>query len=191
MKFGILKYLGVCAAALVIASPASASLSVSLGVDNFAKTLKVSFSGHTDPITAYDLFINYNLLGVGDITSVDSNNKLGDTGLLEALFASDFSTSGLIRGQETSFLSNADVAALQTLDPVWLFTVQFASTVDISGVSFAVSTNGLSNAACGNDPTTGTYKCFPANQAPEPASMALVALALAGAGAAGKRRRSA
>lgn len=191
MKFGFLKYLGVCAAALVIASPASASLSVSLGVDITFKTLKVSFSGNIDPITAYDLFINYNPFLAGDITSVDSNNKLGDTGMFDALFVPDFSTPGLIRGQETSFLSNAQVASLQNTDPVLLFTVQFASTVDLSGVSFAVSTNGPSNAVCGNDPTTGTYACFPANQAPEPASMALVALALAGAGVAGKRRRSA
>ena len=168
MKSSFLKVLGACAVAIAIATPAWAVPTLSLLTNNALKTLQVGFSGSTDPLTAYDLYISYDTLVPADIVGVTSNNLLGDTSVFDAMFLSDTSIAGVINGFENSFLTAADVAALQTPDPFYVFTVQFDNAVDLDTVSFALSTNGLSNAAC-DAARTGPYQCLPSqvNQTPD------------------------
>lgn len=194
MKSGILRLVGACAAAFAIASSASPMVvslteasSGALGV-GVLDTLEVSLSSLGGQIvTGYDLYISYDTLAPGDIVGVfESDALFGTLGI--DLFNSDTTTPGLILGQDVSIDSNAGTATTQGADPLLLFKVQFDA--DIQNVNFGPSTANASDVACAQG-EAGTVQCFPASQAPEPASIALVLLALVGAGLASRRRRPA
>ncbi len=189
MKAKVLKMLGVCATALAFAMPASA---FTVNLSTVGQSLQVGVSGISgETITAYDLFITYAPSLFGNITGVVSNNQLGDTGLFEAIFIAT-SVAGTVEGDEVSLLTNAQVNALQTGAAFTLFTVQFDALADLSTANFALgfSASGApSTMGCANG-VDGTVRCFSnaPTPIPEPMSLALVVLGLAGAGVTSRRR---
>lgn len=194
MKTGIVKFVGACATALAVAMPASA---FTVDLTTVGQNLEVRVNGLAgETITAYDLFISYAPSLFGNITSIDSNNQLGDVGLFEAIFTST-SVAGLVEGDEVSLLTNAQVDALQVGASITLFTVRFNAVADLSLANFA-----LAYSAAGAPSTMGcadgvnasgqdlTRRCFSNArfEIPEPMSLSLVVLGLVGAGAVSRRR---
>jgi hypothetical protein len=189
MRTKILKLLGACAAAASFAMPAAA---FTVSLDVVGQNLQVNLVGlGTDTINTYDVYLNYDPMLFGDITGVDQSSVLGDP--LDAgqtLAFTDFSTPGLIEGYLISYVPNATL--LGEPDPLLLFTVHFGALADLTTANFALGATTFGCAAVdptgGNNPNS-SVECGPGTNVPEPASLALVALALAGAGFA--RRRSA
>ena len=189
MKAKVFRLLGACATALAFAMPASA---FTVSLTTVGQNLEVGVTGISgETITAYDLFITYAPSLFGNITGVVSNNQLGDTNVFDAIFTAT-SVAGTLEGDEVSLLTNAQADALQTGSSFTLFTVQFDALADLSTANFALGFSAAgapSTMACASG-VDGTVRCFSnaTTQIPEPMSLALVVLGLAGAGVTTRRR---
>lgn len=136
-------------------------------------------------VSAYDLDLTFDA-ALLDFGSANLSSALGDPALGEVIQDGALAAPGLVDLWAVSLLSDAELAALQPGGPVTLAQIEFTALADgdTSGLAFT-------NWGPFND-VKGANNEIIIGQVPEPASLALVGIALAGiAGSAAQRRRTA
>ncbi len=136
-------------------------------------------------VSAYDLDLAFDA-ALLDFGSANLSSALGDPALGEVIQDGALAAPGLVDLWAVSLLSDAELAALQLGGPVTLAQIEFTALADgdASGLAFT-------NWGPFND-VKGANNEIIIGQVPEPASLALVGIALAGiAGSAAQRRRAA
>jgi hypothetical protein len=174
MKTGFFKGLALSGIAMLgFAQPASALM---IGFEIDGNDLKIVASDLGDEIiAAWDFDIVFDsALTVDDAFS---DGQLGDVNV-DTIF-DWFDSPGLVDIFEVSFLSDADLAALQSGDSLLLATIRFEQ--DLEGQEFAFVWDDFNDVKCANNRV-----CFPP-QVVEPGSLAILGLGLFGLGLSRRR----
>jgi PEP-CTERM motif len=158
---------------LGFAQPASALM---IGFEVDGNDLKIVASDLGDEIiAAWDFDIVFDdALTVADAFS---DGQLGDPNV-DTIF-DWFDSPGLVDIFEVSFLSDAELAALQSGDSLLLATIRFDQ--DLEGQEFAFVWDDFNDVKCANNRV-----CFPP-QVVEPGSLAILGLGLFGLGLSRRR----
>jgi hypothetical protein len=153
-------------AAFAFAAPASA-VNINFAIAGNELRVEASNLG-ADIIAAWDFDITFDPSLTIDTAFTDNQLGVSNTDTVFDFF--DLG-GGSLDAFEVSFLSDAALAALQNSDPFTLLTVRF-NEQDISQGGFAFVWNAFNDVKCAENRV-----CFPPQQqAPEPGTLALLAL---------------
>ena len=185
--FKLKQMTGVAAAVAALAfgmGPAMAAPTISFNVaGNKADVVVGNLGG--DIVAAYDIDVKYDAMALSFV-GLSFGSGLGvwnaDLDLSEVLNLGPDDLGGVVDFAAVSFLSDADLLTLQGGDKVVLATLEFNGQ-DLSSLQFV--NWGRTNDVKGSD----NRVIIPGGQIPEPATYALVGLALAGVFASGALRR--
>lgn len=164
-------------ATLALAAPAGA---VTLSIVPSGDTVGIVVSGlGGDAIAAYDIDLTFdnNAFSVLDVTF---SGLLGDFAADETDQYWD-SAGSILDLYEVSFLSDADLVALQGGNDFTLLSIKFDG--DVSNAEFGFIWDAFNDVKC-----TDNQVCYPVS-VPEPGSLALLCMGLLGL-AVGRRRRA-
>lgn len=150
-----------------MASPMISFVVVAGGVDVVVDNLGGNI------VAAYDLDVSFDT-SVLTFSSLTFGSGLGDEAFLEVINDLQPVVGGLVDFAAVSLLSDSDLLTLQGGSSVTLATLQFAGS-DFSSLAFANWGTGLPT----ND-VKGAGNQVIIGQVPEPASLALVGIAMAG-----------
>jgi PEP-CTERM motif len=185
--FKLKQMTGVAAAVAALAfgmGPVMAAPSISFNVAGNKADVVVGDLGG-DIVAAYDLDVKYDSSALSFV-GLSFGAGLGvwnaDLNLSEVLNLGPDDLGGVVDFAAVSFLSDADLLALQGGDKVVLATLEFNGG-DMSSLQFI--NWGRTNDVKGAD----NRVIIPGGQVPEPATYALVGVALAGIYASGALRR--
>lgn len=164
-------------AALGFAQPAGA-VTIGFQISGSDLTIVASDLG-ADIIAAWDFDISYDT-SLNPI-SFGTDDKLGVSNT-DTIFGGSSPVPGLIDIFEVSFLTDAELDALQNSVSLTLAVIRFADA-DISNGNFAFIWDAFNDVKCARN-----VVCYPV-QTPEPGTLALLGLGMVGM-ALSRRRRS-
>lgn len=160
-------------AMLAFAQPASA---LTIGFEAVGNDLRIVASDLAgEIIAAWDIDVMFD--GMLSVDTVISGGELGAIND-DTIFDHEHSP-GMVDAFEVSFLSDAELAALQNGDSVLLATIRFEQ--DIAGFEFKFVWDEFNDVKCANNRV-----CFPP-QVGEPGSLAILGLGLFGLGLSRRR----
>jgi len=176
-------------------SPSSPLVGVTTG-DLFDVDIVVSDLGG-EIVSAFDLDVTYdasvlNATGYKFASQVAGGGMLGDWSWFETYnnddtslpFQNPLAIAGIVDLFETSLLSDAALATLQGGGPVTLATISFKAIADAASTELGFDWTGI------NDVKGRNNGVIIPGTVPEPASLALLALGLAGMGFSRQRKKA-